>query len=151
MMFRYSAYHLILHWNHYLCSFAVSHWLATVSPLTVLGTSSRFLCSWSYPFLFFFVLEMMTTLDVWMEVLVLVCTPTNTKTNTLDPNTCVNFDMLKTTTNSNTNIYHLITAIRDDVWLLLVSLPLQLCSQPLTGNSFAIFCALDLIRSLFFL
>jgi hypothetical protein len=61
-----------LHWNHYLCSSALSHWLATVSPLTVLGTSSRFLCSWSYPFLSLF-LEMMATLDVWMDVLVLVC------------------------------------------------------------------------------
>jgi hypothetical protein len=37
-MFAYSAYHLILHWNHYLCSSALSHWLATVSSLTVLGT-----------------------------------------------------------------------------------------------------------------
>jgi hypothetical protein len=65
-------YHLILHWNHYLCSSALSHWVATVSPLTVLGTSSRFLCSWSLiPSSHF--LEMMTTLDVWMEVLVLVC------------------------------------------------------------------------------
>jgi hypothetical protein len=66
----------------------------------------------------------------------------------------------------NTNIYHPNTAIGDDVWLLRVSfnstlqsLPLQLCSQPLTGNSFAIdhlgnlpgrSCALDLIPSLFF-
>jgi hypothetical protein len=37
MMFGYSTYHLILHWNHYLTS-ALSHWLATVSPLTILGT-----------------------------------------------------------------------------------------------------------------
>jgi hypothetical protein len=33
-------HHLILHWNHYLCSSALSHWLATVSPLTILGTFS---------------------------------------------------------------------------------------------------------------
>jgi hypothetical protein len=25
MTFRYSVYHLILHWNHYLCSGALSH------------------------------------------------------------------------------------------------------------------------------
>jgi hypothetical protein len=66
----------------------------------------------------------------------------------------------------NTNIYHPNTAIEDDVCLLRVSfnstlesLPLQLCSQPLTSNSFAIdrlgnlpgrSCALDLIPSLFF-
>jgi hypothetical protein len=37
-MFAYSVYHLILHWNHYLCISALSHWLATVSPLTALGT-----------------------------------------------------------------------------------------------------------------
>jgi hypothetical protein len=55
---------------------------------------------------------MMTTLDVWMEVLVLVW-QTNTKTNTLEPNTCVNLEVLKTTTNSNTNIYHPNTAIGD--------------------------------------
>jgi hypothetical protein len=36
MMFRYSAYHLILHWNDYLCSGALSHLLATFSPLTFL-------------------------------------------------------------------------------------------------------------------
>jgi hypothetical protein len=76
-------------------------------------------------------------------------------------------EVLKTTTNSNTNIYNPNTAIGDDVWLLrisfnstLESLPLQLCSQPLIGNSFAIdclgnlpavSCALDLIPSLFFL
>jgi hypothetical protein len=80
---------------------------------------------------------------------------------------CVNLEVLKTITNSNTNIYHPKTAIGDDVWLLRVSfnstlesLPLQLCSQPLTGNSFAIdrlgnlpnrSCALDHIPSLFFL
>jgi hypothetical protein len=57
---------------------------------------------------------------------------------------CVNLEVLKTTTNSNTNIYHPNTAIGDDVWLLRVSfnstlesLP-YLCTQPLTGNSFAI-------------
>jgi hypothetical protein len=44
-MFRYSAYHLVLHWNHYLCSGALSHLLAAVSPLNLLGTSFRFLCS----------------------------------------------------------------------------------------------------------
>jgi hypothetical protein len=51
--------------------------------------------------------------------------------------------VLKTTTNSNTNIYHPNTTIGDDVCLLRVSfnstlesLPLQLCSQPLTSNSF---------------
>jgi hypothetical protein len=54
-------------------------------------------------------------------------------------------EVLKTTTNSNTNIYQPNTTIGDDVWLLpvsfnstLESLPLQLCSQPLIGNSFAI-------------
>jgi hypothetical protein len=71
----------------------------------------------------------------------------------------------KTTTNSNTNIYHPNTAIGDDVCLLhvsfnstLQSLPLQLCSQPLTSNIFSIdrlgnlpsrSCDLDLIPSLF--
>jgi hypothetical protein len=91
----------------------------------------------------------------------------DTKTNTLEPNTCVNLGVLKTTTNSNTNIYHPNTAVGDDVCLLhisfnytLESLPLQLCSQPLTSNSFFIdhlgnlpgrSCALDLIPSLFFL
>jgi hypothetical protein len=38
MMFAYSVYHKILDWNHYLCSSALSHWLATVLPWTVLGT-----------------------------------------------------------------------------------------------------------------
>jgi hypothetical protein len=91
----------------------------------------------------------------------------DTKTNTLETNTCVNLEVLKTTTNSNTNIYHPNTAIGDDVCLLRVSfnsilesLPLQLRSQPLTSNSFAIdplgnlpgrSCALDLISFLFFL
>jgi hypothetical protein len=108
----------------------------------------------------------MTTLDVWMEVLVLVyskLTPKLTHWN----QTRVNLEVLKSTTNSNTNIYHPNTVIRDDVCLLhvsfnstLESLPLQLCSQPLTSNSFAIdrlgnlpgrSCALDLIPSLFFL
>jgi hypothetical protein len=70
-------------------------------------------------------------------------TQTNTKTNTLEQNTCVNLEVLKTTTKSNTNIYHPNIAIGDDVCLLRVSfnsklesLPLQLCSQPLTSNSF---------------
>jgi hypothetical protein len=36
--FRYSEYHLILHWNYYLCSSTLSHWVAIVSPLTILGT-----------------------------------------------------------------------------------------------------------------
>jgi hypothetical protein len=70
-------------------------------------------------------------------------TECNTKTNTLEPNTCVNLEVLKTTTNSNTNIYHPNTTIGDDVCLLhvsynstLESLPPQLCSQPLTSNSF---------------
>jgi hypothetical protein len=71
-MFRYSVYHLILHWNHYLCSGALSHLLATVSPLTFFGTSSRFLCSLSYPFLSFFGDDDYIG-HVWMEVLVLVC------------------------------------------------------------------------------
>jgi hypothetical protein len=31
----------------------------------------------------------------------------------LEPNTCVNLEVLKTTTNSNTNIYHPNTAIGD--------------------------------------
>jgi hypothetical protein len=91
----------------------------------------------------------------------------DTKTNTLESNTSVNLEVLKTTTNSNTNIYHPNTAIGDDVCLLRVSynstlesLPLQLCSQPLTSKSFVIdrlgnlpgrSCALDLIPSLFFL
>jgi hypothetical protein len=54
-MFAYSEYHLILHWNHYLCSSALSHWLATVSrPSWPSWEPSRpFLCSWSYPFLVF--------------------------------------------------------------------------------------------------
>jgi hypothetical protein len=101
-----------------------------------------------------------------MEVLVLVyskLTPKLTHWN----QTRVNLEVLKSTTNSNTNIYHPNTVIRDDVCLLhvsfnstLESLPLQLCSQPLTSNSFAIdrlgnlpgrSCALDLIPSLFFL
>jgi hypothetical protein len=76
-------------------------------------------------------------------------------------------EVLKTTTNSNTNIYHPNTAIGDDICLLSVSfnstlesLPLQLCSQPLTRNNFAIdrlgnlpgrSCGIDLIPSLFFL
>jgi hypothetical protein len=140
-MFHYPAYHLILHWNHYLCSSALSHWLATVSPLTVLGTSSRFLCSCSYPFLSFFGDDdYIGCLDGGVSVSLY---QTNTKTNTLEPNTCVNLEVLITTTNSNTNIYHPNTAIRDDVcWLCvsfnstLESLPLQLCSQPLTSNSF---------------
>jgi hypothetical protein len=61
----------------------------------------------------------------------------------MEPNTCVNLEVLKTTTNSNTNIYHPNTTIGDDVCLLRVSfnsilesLPLQLYSQPLTSNSF---------------
>jgi hypothetical protein len=94
-MFRYSAYHLILHWNHYLCSSALGHWLATVSPLTVLGT---------FPF----------------PVLLIISLPLYF---------CGDEDY-----------------IRDDVWLLRISfnstiesLP-YLCSQPLTGNSFAIDC-----------
>jgi hypothetical protein len=89
----------------------------------------------------------------------------DTKTITLEPNTCVNLEVLKSTTNSNTNIYHPNTTIGDDVCLLRVSfsstlesLPLQLCSQPLTSNSFVIVClwnlpghscALDLIPSFF--
>jgi hypothetical protein len=51
--------------------------------------------------------------------------------------------VLKTTTNSNTNLYHPNTAIGDDICLLHVSLnstfeslPLQLYSQPLTSNNF---------------
>jgi hypothetical protein len=54
-MFACSAYHLILHWNHYLCSSALSHWLATVSrPSWPSWEPSRpFLCSWSCPFLVF--------------------------------------------------------------------------------------------------
>jgi hypothetical protein len=63
----------------------------------------------------------------------------------LEPNTCVNLEVLKTTTNSNTNIYHPNTAIGDVVCLLSVSfnstlesLPLQLYSQPLTSNSFLV-------------
>jgi hypothetical protein len=87
----------------------------------------------------------------------------DTKTNTLELNTYVNLEVLKTTTNSNTNIYHPNTAVGDDVCLLCVSfnstlesLPLQLCSQPLTSNSFVIdrlgnllgrSCALDFISS----
>jgi hypothetical protein len=93
-----------------------------------------------YPFLSF--LEMMTTLDVWMEVLVLVCSKLTPKL-TLWSQTHVNLEVLETTTNSNTNIYHPNTVIGDNVCLLrisfnstLESLPLQLCSQPLTSNSF---------------
>jgi hypothetical protein len=96
---------------------------------------------------------------------VLVCSKLTPKL-TLWSQTRVNLEVLKTTTNSNTNIYHPNTAIGDDVFLLRVSfnstlesLPLELCSQPLTGNSFAIdrlgnlpvSCALDLIPSLFLL
>jgi hypothetical protein len=84
----------------------------------------------------------------------------------LETNTCVNLEVLKTTTNSNTNIYHPNTVVGDDVCLLRVSfnstlesLPLQLCSQPLTSNSFIIdhlgnlperSCALDLIPCFFY-
>jgi hypothetical protein len=84
----------------------------------------------------------MTTLDVWMEVLVLVCSKLTPKL-TLWSQICINLEVLKTTTNNNTNIYHPNTNIGDDVCLLCVSfnftlesLPLQLCSQPLTSNSF---------------
>jgi hypothetical protein len=90
----------------------------------------------------------------------------DTKTNTLGPNTCVNLEVLKTTTNNNTNIYHPNMTVGDDVCLLRVSfnstlesLPLQFCSQPLTSNSFVIdrlgnlpgrSCALDLIPCFFY-
>jgi hypothetical protein len=43
-MFGYSAYHLILHWNHYRTS-TFSHSLATVSPFTVLGTFPAVSCA----------------------------------------------------------------------------------------------------------
>jgi hypothetical protein len=89
----------------------------------------------------------MTTLDVWMEVLVLVCSKLTPKLTlwSLGAKHMCYLEVLKTTTNSNTNIYHPNMTIGDDVWLLCVSfnstlesLPLQLCSQPLTGNSFAL-------------
>jgi hypothetical protein len=48
-MFGYFVYHLILHWNHYLYSSAISHCLATVSPLTILGT---------FPFLVLLILSL---------------------------------------------------------------------------------------------
>jgi hypothetical protein len=96
----------------------------------------------SLPLIF---LEMMTTLDVCIEVLVLVCSKLTPKLSFSCSQKCVNLEVLNITTNNNTNIYHPNTAIGDDVWLLCVSfnstlesLPLQLCSQPLTGNSFAI-------------
>jgi hypothetical protein len=83
--FRYSAYHLILHWNHYLCSSALSHLLATVSPLTFLGTSSRFMCSWSYPFLSLFWRWWLHYYGhVWMEVLVLICSKLTPKLTLLN-------------------------------------------------------------------
>jgi hypothetical protein len=129
-MFRYPAYHLILHWNHCLCSQPLTRNSFAIHRLENLFASSLFL-------------EIMTTLDVWMEVLVLVCSKLTPKLTLLEPNTCVNLEVLKTTTNSNTNIYHPNTAIGDDVCLLRVSfnstlesLSLQLCSQPLTSNSF---------------
>jgi hypothetical protein len=108
----------------------------------------------------------MTILDVWMEVLVLVCIKLTPKLRLLSQ-TCVNLEVLKTTTNNNTNIYHPNMVIGDDVCLLrisfnstLESLLLQLCSHPLTSKNFTIdrlgnlpgrSCALDLIPSLFFL
>jgi hypothetical protein len=97
----------------------------------------------------------------------LICTWRHTQNDLYFGTGGSNLEVLKTTTNSNTNIYHPNTTIEDDVCLLCVlfnstleSLPLQLCSQPLTSNSFAIdrlgnlpgrSCALDLITTLFFL
>jgi hypothetical protein len=94
---------VVVHWNHYLCSGALRHWLATISPLTVLGTSSHFLCSWSYPFLSFF-FEMMTTLWSCLDGGVCVSLQqTNTKTNTLEQNTCVSLVLVGTNTPKKTN------------------------------------------------